>query len=62
MLERDGSVTMHQRNLRFLALELYKSKTGVSPTLVDAIFEKKNISGINLRSQTDFEIPNIVSS
>ena len=41
LLERDGSVTMHQRNLKFLALELYKSKMGVSPTLVGAIFEKK---------------------
>ena len=37
-LAKDKSVSIHQRNLQLLATEIFKSKTGVSPELMNDIF------------------------
>ena len=43
LLEKDNSVTIHVRNLRILATELYKTKENlVAPTMYE-IFEQRNI-------------------
>ena len=34
LLNKDGSVTIHQRNLRALAIEIYKISNGLSPTFL----------------------------
>ena len=41
MLEKDGSVTIHQRNLQKLATEKYKVKNGLSPKIMADLFTVK---------------------
>ena len=70
LLTKDKSVTIHHRNIQFLAIELYKVKNGDAPYLLKNIFTARDIPEdsvvANLRSQTDFynfptEIKNISS-
>ena len=62
LLEKDGAVTIHHRNLQFLAIEMYKVFKGLAPTFLSDIFEKhqnantENISA-NTRSATSFYNP-----
>ena len=39
LLNIDKSVTMHQRNLQFLLIEIYKVKKGISPTIINESFQ-----------------------
>ena len=57
LLKKDGSVTIHHRNLQKLGIEMYKAKHNLSPILMKEIFPDRNYSGTNLRSQTDYELP-----
>ena len=53
LLERDGSVTIHQRNLQFLAIEMFKVKKGLAPIFMNEIFPKnKNKGAENVSSNT----------
>ena len=38
LLAKDKSVSIHQKNLQFLATKIFKSKPGVSPELMNDIF------------------------
>ena len=38
-MNTDKSVTIHQRNLQYLLIEIYKVKKGISPTIMDEIFQ-----------------------
>ena len=38
LLAKDKSVSVHQKNLQLLATEIFKSKTGASPELMNDIF------------------------
>ena len=58
LLNRDGSVTIHHRNIQKLGIEVYKAKNNLSPILMQEIFPDRNYNGPDLRHQTDFEIPN----
>ena len=40
LLRKDGSVTIHNRNLQFLVTELYKVTKGIGPLLLAEIFPK----------------------
>ena len=53
MLERDGSFTIHQRNLQKLAIEMYKVKNGLSPEIMANLFTLKE------RGNSDFVIPQV---
>ena len=55
LLEKDNSVTIHVRNLRILATELYNTKENLAVSIMHEIFELRNIQ-YNLRSQTDFQL------
>ena len=57
-LEKDNSVTIHVRNLRILATELYKTKENLAAPIMHEIFEQKNIQ-YNLRSQTDLQLGSV---
>ena len=39
LLNIDKSVTIHQRNLQYLLIEIYKVKKGISPTIMNEIFQ-----------------------
>ena len=58
LLIKDKSVSVHHRNIQFLAIELFKVLSGNAPFLVDEIFTRRVIPEnsvlANLRSQTDF--------
>ena len=41
MLQRDGSVTIHEKNLQTLSIEMFKMLNGLSPKIMDEIFSVK---------------------
>ena len=61
LLIKDGSVSIHHRNIQFLAIELYKSKNNLSPACMNEVFLDREYRGPKLRSQTDFKLHNINS-
>ena len=57
LLARDNSVSVHQRNLRLLMLEIYKTKNSLNPPFMVYIFvERTNIS-YNLRNNDCLLVP-----
>lgn len=53
LLRKDGSVTIHQRNLQFLVTEMFKVKTGIAPPLVKGIFNSNhNLETENVSAKT----------
>ena len=48
LLEKDSSVSIHDRNLRALAIQMYKIYYGMAPTIMDEIFTLKNEDQYNL--------------
>ena len=58
LLIKDDSVTIHQKNIRLLAVELYKIKNNLSTEIMNRLLEPRNIQ-YNLRTQTDFAINNV---
>ena len=51
LLEKDKSVTIHIRNLQYLAAEIFKVKIGISPTIMTEIFKFCDNATHNLRSR-----------
>ena len=49
LLERNKTVSIHQRNLQTLATEIYKAKNKISPEVVNSLFEFTN-KNYNLRN------------
>ena len=42
LLEKDGSASVHNRNLQILATEMYKIKNDLSPLTITELFEQRN--------------------
>ena len=61
LLEKDNSVSIHQKNLQALATEMFKVYTKISPEIVQNIFQNKEQGQYVLRNQTDFVIPRVKS-
>ena len=59
LLEKDGSLSIHQRNLQVLATEIYKVRKGLSPAIITELFEHKEKHYYNLINNTEFAIPAI---
>ena len=62
LLRKDGSVTIHHRNLQFLATEMYKVTKGIGPALMQDIFMRHpndNLDDIsaNTRQNSGFYNP-----
>ena len=56
LLEKDGSVTIHTRNLQVLATEVFKVYRNLSQNLVAKIFHARR-NNYNLRHSSFFTIP-----
>ena len=52
LLGRDKSETIHRRNIKILAAELFKIKNGLSNDIVAQPICKRNSVGYSLRSQS----------
>ena len=61
LLKQDGSVSIHTRNLQFLAIEMYKVKNDLAPLIVQDLFQVRETRHYNLRSQSYFTQPRIKS-
>ena len=57
-LYKDKSVTVHQKNLQILATDLYKILNGLSPDIMQDIFETKS-NYYNIRNAPGFSSRNI---
>ena len=42
LLEKNGYISVHNRNLQILANEMFKIKNGLSPSIVTEIFKQRN--------------------
>ena len=58
LLEKDN-VSVHQRNLQFLATELYKVLNGLSPDLMKDVFPLNDDSGYSTRNKRAFKSRNV---
>ena len=57
LLEKDKSVSIHTRNLRFLAIEMFKLQRNIAPAIFSEIFQKNTHNRYDLRHRSDFTIP-----
>ena len=58
LLDKDNSMTIHDRNLQKLATQMYKVKNKLCPLPVQELFKKKEFE-YNLRNQGSWELPKI---
>ena len=58
LLEKDGSVTIHTRNLQTLATEIFKVYKNLSPAITADLFHVRQ-NNYNLRHDSQFAIPNV---
>ena len=59
LLEKDGSVSIHIRNLQLLATEMYKVTKGLSPQIMNDVFTYKSQHSYNLRQISQFATPRV---
>ena len=57
LLEKDSSVSIHDKNIQCLGTEMYKVSNGLSPAAVSNIFTQKNCHPYNLRLNSQFSRP-----
>ena len=61
LLEKDNSVSIHQRKLQILAIEMFKVSNGLSPVLMNEIFKLRGERTYNLRILSQFYRPKVNS-
>ena len=61
LLEKDRSVSIHERNVQILASEMYKVSNNFSPPHINEIFEVRNEHPYNLRQNSQFSRPSVKS-
>ena len=55
LLEKDNTVSVHQRSLQFLAIELYQVLNGLSLDLMKDIFPLNDVSSHSTRNKRTFK-------
>ena len=61
LLEKDGFVSIHKRNLRFLACEMFKLKRDMAPELIKELILPNRQHRYELRNNLDFAAPIVKS-
>ena len=61
LLNLDNSVSLHQRHLRFLVTEIFKSVSKTNPKFMWSYFSSKNLS-YNLRKGPSLSLPSAKST
>ena len=56
LLEKDGSASIHHRNIQSLLIEMYKAENELAPTITANIFGTMPENHYNLRNYNDFRI------
>ena len=59
LLQKDESITIHQRNLQYLVIEIYKVRMGISAKIMNEIFRFSKNYVYYLRSGIQLEKPSI---
>ena len=54
LLDKDNSVPIHQKNLQKLAIEMFKTYTGMAPQIMNEVFPRNYILNYNLRRHPEF--------
>ena len=54
LLNKDRSVSIHHRNLQYLATEMYKVKNNMCPEIFKELFQVRQNNTYNLRSLPEF--------
>ena len=62
LLNKDKSVTIHQRNLQQLAIEVFKVKIRITPIIMNEIFTLVEKNTYNLRSGMHLSRGNVHST
>ena len=57
LLEKDNSVTIHDKNIKCLATEMYNVSNRQSPPVISDIFKQTNCYPYNLRLNSLFSRP-----
>ena len=57
LLELDNEVPIHQRNLQYLMIEIYKTNNNLNPSFMSEIFEARDVQ-YDLRNKNSLGIPN----
>ena len=53
LLDKDGSFTIHQRNVQSLAIEIYKYLHGLSPAILNEVFKVNETIPYDLRMRNE---------
>ena len=61
LLEKDSSVSIHERNVQILTTEIYNVSDEFSPPNTNKIFEVRNEYSCNLRQNSQFFLPLVKS-
>ena len=61
LLQKDNSVTIHQRNLQVLTTEIFKAKNDISPEIMKEVFELKEPS-YSLCSKWNYFVPQMLKT
>ena len=59
LLEIESSVSVHDKNPRALATEMYKIYHGISPIIMNEIMTLRHQNQYNLRNWTYFDTPKV---
>ena len=54
---KDGTVSLHHRNIQVLAIEMYKIKNDLSTEILSNIFTQRTQNHYSLQNASDFQIP-----
>ena len=60
LLKQNKSVSIHQRNLQILATEIFKTKNGLNPVIMEDVFKFKNLT-YNFRNAETLNRSNVNS-